>query len=135
MDFNFVSKNYTLTPSEEKIISKKANAIKKIIKNKKGNPVLKLEIEELPKIDDSGNQYRCEANFIIYDKSVHITKLASTLRNAMDDCFLDLKNQVIKDRKKFKTKIIKNAFKNKYAFLNKMLGRKRKSSDQYENIE
>jgi len=53
----------------------------------------------------------------------------------LDECFLDLKSQIIKGTKKFKTTVIKNAIKNKYAFLNKLLGRKNKKQDIYENID
>lgn len=135
MDINFVSKNYTLTPSEEKVLEKKSNAIMKLIKKQKGNPVLKFDIEELPKVDNNGNQYRFEANFMFYDKSIYVEKLSSTLRNAIDDCFSDLKTQISKESKKHKTKIIKTAFKNKYAFLNKLLSKKRKNQQPYDNIE
>ncbi len=135
MNTTFSSKNYTLTPSEHKILNKKVNLISKILKKSKGNPVLKIEIEELAKVDDSGNRYRCEANLSIYDKSIYVNKLDSKLRNVIDECFIDLKTQIIKGTKKFKTTIIKNAVKNKYSFLNRLLGRKTKSKDIYENIE
>jgi ribosome-associated translation inhibitor RaiA len=135
MNTTFSSKNYTLTPSEHKILNKKVNLISKILKKSKGNPVLKIEIEELPKTDDLGNKYRCEANLTVYDKSIYVNKLDSKLRNSMDECFVDLKTQIIKGTKKFKTTIIKNAVKNKYSFLNRLLGRKSKKQDIYENIE
>jgi ribosome-associated translation inhibitor RaiA len=115
METNFNTKNYTLTPSETRILNKKINNIKHILKKSKGNPFLKIEIEELTKVDDSGNRYRCEANLTIYDKSI--------------------RTQVIKGTKKFKTTIIKNAVKNKYSFLNRILGRRSKKQDIYENIE
>lgn len=135
MEFNFVSKNYTLTPSEKKVLDKKVKNIRKITNSKKGNPSLQIELEFLNKINDLGQQYRCEANFKFYDKSIYINKSETSLRNAMDYCFADLKNQIIKDNKKYKTKIIKTAFKNKYSFLNKLLGRRNKNSGPYENIE
>ena len=135
METNFTTKNYTLTPSETKVLNKKILNIKNILKKSKGNPFLKIEIEELVKVDDLGNKYRCEANLTVYDKSIYVNKLHSKLRNAMDECFLDLKSQIIKGTKKFKTTIIKNAIKNKYAFLNKLLGRKNKKQDIYENID
>jgi ribosome-associated translation inhibitor RaiA len=135
METNFNTKNYTLTPSETRILNKKINNIKHILKKSKGNPFLKIEIEELTKVDDSGNRYRCEANLTIYDKSIYINKLHSKLKNVIDECFLDLRTQVIKGTKKFKTTIIKNAVKNKYSFLNRILGRRSKKQDIYENIE
>lgn len=135
METNFTTKNYTLTPSETKVLNKKILNIKNILKKSKGNPFLKVEIEELVKVDDLGNKYRCEANLTVYDKSIYVNKLHSKLRNAMDECFLDLKSQIIKGTKKFKTTVIKNAIKNKYAFLNKLLGRKNKKQDIYENID
>lgn len=135
MNTTFSTKNYTLTPSEHKILNKKVNLISKILKKSKGNPVLKIEIEELPKIDDLGNKYRCEANLSVYDKSIYVNKLDSKLRNVIDECFIDLKTQIIKGTKKFKTTIIKNAVKNKYSFLDRLLGRKSKKQDIYENIE
>lgn len=135
METNFTTKNYTLTPSETKVLNKKILNIKNILKKSKGNPFLKIEIEELVKVDDLGNKYRCEANLTVYDKSIYVNKLHSKLRNAMDECFLDLKSQIIKGTKKFKTTVIKNAIKNKYAFLNKLLGRKNKKQDIYENID
>ena len=135
METNFTTKNYTLTPSETKVLNKKILNIKNILKKSKGNPFLKVEIEELVKVDDLGNRYRCEANLTVYDKSIYVNKLHSKLRNAMDECFLDLKSQIIKGTKKFKTTVIKNAIKNKYAFLNKLLGRKNKKQDIYENID
>ncbi len=135
MNTTFSSKNYTLTPSEHKILNKKVNLISKILKKSKGNPVLKIEIEELTKVDDLGNRYRCEANLSVYDKSIYINKLDSKLRNVIDECFIDLKTQIIKGTKKFKTTIIKNAVKNKYSFINRLLGRKTKTQDIYENIE
>lgn len=135
MEINFNTKNYTLTPSERKILNKKINNIKNILKRTKGNPFLKIEIEELSKIDDMGNKYRCEANLTIYDKSIYVNKLHSKLRSVMDECFIDLKTQIIKGTKKFKTNIIKNATKNKYSFLNRLLGRKNKKQNIYDNIE
>ncbi len=135
METNFTTKNYTLTPSETKVLNKKILNIKNILKKSKGNPFLKIEIEELVKVDDLGNKYRCEANLTVYDKSIYVNKLHSKLRNALDECFLDLKSQIIKGTKKFKTTVIKNAIKNKYAFLNKLLGRKNKKQDIYENID
>jgi ribosome-associated translation inhibitor RaiA len=135
MNTTFSSKNYTLTPSEHIILNKKVKFIQKVLKKSKGNPILKIEIEELAKIDDLGNKYRCEANLTIYDKSIYVSKLASKLRSAMDECFIDLKIQIIKGTKKFKSTIIKNAVKNKYSFLNRLLGRKTKQQDVYENIE
>ncbi len=135
METNFNIKNYTLTPSENRILNKKINNIKNILKKSKGNPFLKIEIEELVKVDDLGNHYRCEANLTIYDKSIYINKLHSQLRSAVDECFADLKTQIVKGTKKFKTNIIKNAIKNKYAFLNRLLGRKNKKSNIFEDID
>lgn len=135
MEINFNAKNYTLTPSEHKILNKKIHNIKNILKKNKGNPFLKIEIEELAKVDDLGNKFRCEANLTIYDKSIYISKLHSKLRSAMDECFIDLKTQIIKGTKKFKNNIIKSAIKNKYSFLNRLLGRKNKKQDIYDNIE
>ncbi len=135
MDFNFLTKNYTLTPSEEKVIAKKARNIQNLVKKFKGNHALRLEIEEFAKADDLGNKYRCEVNFTFYDKSIYIDKANITLRNSIDDCFSELKNKIVKDNKKHKTKIKRDAFKNKYAFLSKMIGRKGKNSSPYDNIE
>ena len=45
MEINFNTKNYTLTPSERKILNKKINNIKNILKRTKGNPFLKIEID------------------------------------------------------------------------------------------
>jgi len=61
--------------------------------------------------------------------------LHSQLRSAVDECFADLKTQIVKGTKKFKTNIIKNAIKNKYAFLNRLLGRKNKKSNIFEDID
>jgi len=135
MEINFTTKNYTLTPSEKRVLNKKFNGIKRILKKSKGNPFLRVEIEEYTKVDDSGNRYRCECNLTFYDKSIYINKEHSKLRNAIDECFLDLKTQIIKGTKKFKKLLIKSATKNKYAFLNKLLGRKSKKNDIYDNIE
>ncbi|HRZ29886.1 MAG TPA: HPF/RaiA family ribosome-associated protein [Candidatus Paceibacterota bacterium] len=135
MENNFTTKNYTLTPSETKVLNKKISYIKNILKKSKGNPFLKIEIEELVKVDNFGNRYRCEANLSVYDKSIYVNKLHSQLRSAMDECFSDLKTQIIKDIKKYKTNIHKNALKNKYSFLDKLLGRKHKTKDIYEDIE
>ncbi len=135
MESHFTTKNYTLTPTETKILHKKINNIKKLLSKSKGNPFLKIEIEELVKVDDLGNRYRCEANLTVYDKSIYVNKLHSQLRSSMDECFSDLKTQVVKDIKKYKTNIHKTAFKNKYSFLNKLLGRKQKTNDFYDDIE
>jgi len=135
MNTTFSAKNYTLTPSEHKILNKKVNLISKLLRKSKGNPILKIEIEELAKVDDLGNKYRCEANLSIYDKSIYVNKLDNKLRNAIDECFIDLRTQIIKGTKKFKSTIIKNAVKNKYSFLNRLLGRKTKKQDIYENLE
>jgi len=135
MNTTFSAKNYTLTPSEHKILNKKVNLISKLLRKSKGNPNLKIELEELAKVDDLGNKYRCEANLSIYDKSIYVNKLDKSLRSSMDECFVDLKTQIVKGTKKFKSTIIKNAVKNKYSFLNRLLGRKTKKQDIYENIE
>ena len=135
MNTTFSAKNYTLTPSEHKILNKKVNIISKLLRKSKGNPNLKIELEELAKVDDLGNKYRCEANLSIYDKSIYVNKLDKSLRSSMDECFVDLKTQIVKGTKKFKSTIIKNAVKNKYSFLNRLLGRKTKKQDIYENIE
>lgn len=135
MESNFTTKNYTLTPNETKVLNKKISYIKNLLSKSKGNPFLKIEIEELAKVDDLGNRYRCETNLMVYDKSIYVNKLHAQLRSAMDECFSDLKTQVVKDIKKYKTNIHKTAFKNKYSFLNKLLGRKQKASDIYEDIE
>jgi len=135
MESNFTTKNYTLTPNEIKVLTKKVNYIKKLLSQSKGNPFLKIEIEELVKVDDLGNRYRCEANLTVYDKSIYVNKLHAQLRSSMDECFSDLKTQVVKDIKKYKTNIHKTALKNKYSFLNKLLGRRQKTKDIYEDIE
>jgi len=135
MNTTFSAKNYTLTPSEHKILNKKVNLISKLLRKSKGNPNLKIELEELAKVDDLGNKYRCEANLSIYDKSIYVNKLDKSLRSSIDECFIDLRTQIIKGTKKFKSTIIKNAVKNKYSFLNRLLGRKTKKQDIYENIE
>ncbi|MFA5230657.1 MAG: hypothetical protein WC422_04805 [Candidatus Paceibacterota bacterium] len=135
MESNFTTKNYTLTPNEIKVLNKKVNYIKKLLSQSKGNPFLKIEIEELVKVDDLGNRYRCEANLTVYDKSIYVNKLHAQLRSSMDECFSDLKTQVVKDIKKYKTNIHKTALKNKYSFLNKLLGRRQKTKDIYEDIE
>lgn len=109
MNISINTKNYTLTPSEDKILNQKTKNIQRLFRTQNGNPTLKIEIEELVKFDDLGNKYRVEAYLTFYDKSVYISKLNTTLFRAMDETFCDLKNQSTKETKKFKTNIIKRA--------------------------
>jgi ribosome-associated translation inhibitor RaiA len=130
MNFNISVRNYVLLPGEKQFLDRKLVFLERILKKSKGNPTLDLEVEGLANPTENGDRFKVGATFVIYDRRIHIEDLHRDLKRAFDSLTRDLRNQIIKNKTKYRTVVMRSAVKNKYSFLNKLVNRRRRN-DKY----
>jgi len=128
MNFNISVKNYILLPGEKQFLDRKLAFLERILKKSKGNPTLDLEVEELKNVTEDGYRFKVGATFTCYDKHIRIEDLHHDLRSAITSLTYDLKNQILKNKQKHRTIVMRSATKNKYSFLNKFFNRRKKDT-------
>jgi len=132
MKSNIHVKNYILLPKEQQLLDKKLAFLEKILRKSKGNPILDIDIEELPRIANNGDRFKVSATFTFFDNTIHLEEMSHNLKTAFDSLFDDLRIQVVKCIKKYRTIKGRTAYKTKYSFLNKFLFR-HKQDNQYSD--
>ncbi len=134
MNININVKNYVLLPREQQLLDTKLAFLEKILHNSKGNPSLDIDIEELSKITNNGERFKVSATFTFFDSVIHMEEMNHNLKTALDALFDDLKVQIVKRIKKYKSIKGRTAHKTKYAFLNKFLFRHKQNNKYTDDI-
>jgi len=134
MQFNISVKNYVLLPGEKQFLDRKLAFLERILVKSKGNPTLDLEVEELANPTERGDRFKVGATFVIYDRRIHIEDLHRDLKHAFDSLTRDLRNQILKNKTKYRTVVMRNATKNKYRFLNKIFNRRKNNFQDTDDL-